>query len=69
MNNNIYIKLNDGKYEYAFNAKEGTQTIERNGQPWRDETGDNLLLAMAQRIDQLEEEVYQLECDAMGDDL
>lgn len=63
MDNNIYITLNDGKYEYTFNAKEGTQVIKRNGQPWRDETGDNLLLEMAQRIDQLEDEVAELEED------
>ena len=60
MDNNIYITLNDGKYEYTFNAKEVAQTIKRNGEPWRDETGDNLLLAMAQRIDQLEDEVDDL---------
>ncbi|UZV41236.1 hypothetical protein vBVpaMR16F_170 [Vibrio phage vB_VpaM_R16F] len=63
MNNSIYITLNDGKYEYVFNSKDGTQTIKRNGQPWRDETGDNLLLAMAQRIYQLEDEVVELEED------
>lgn len=69
MNGNIYITLSDGKYEYEFDHQKGAQTIKRNGKDWRDETGDNLILAMAQRIDELEEEVYQLECDAMGDDL
>jgi len=72
MNNDIYTTLNDGKYEYTFNSKEGSQTIKRNGLPWRDETGDNLLLAMAQRIDQLEDEVAELEetlaAERAGDD-
>ncbi|UUW39756.1 hypothetical protein VP14_069 [Vibrio phage VPMCC14] len=61
MNNDICTELNDGKYKYYFNSQKGTQIIKRNGQDWRDETGDKLILAMAQRIDQLEDEVFELQ--------
>ncbi|CAH9014727.1 putative coil containing protein [Vibrio phage 249E41-1] len=52
MSNKINIKLDDGKYEYTF--ENGTQIIKRNGEQWRDETGDNFLLSMAMRIEELE---------------
>ena len=52
MSAEIYIKLEDGKYEYTFDK--GIQMIKRYGQDWRDETGDSVLLAMAQRIQELE---------------
>ncbi len=54
------------KYTYEYN--DGKQAIFRNGELWREETGDNFILAMAMRIkelqkqvDDLEEEVCQLE--------
>ena len=50
----INIKLED-KYEYIFDN--GSQLIKRNGEPWRDETGDNFILAMAMRIEELEDEL------------
>lgn len=55
----INIILNDGKYEYNF--ADGKQTILRHGEPWRDETGDNLLLAMANMIVSLEEELGNIQ--------
>lgn len=55
MNDKIVIKLNNSKYEYTFDK--GTQTIKRNGEEWRNETGDNFLLALAQRVNDLEWEL------------
>ena len=45
------IILENGKYEYIL--KDGKQHILRHGQKWRDETGDNLILAMAHEIQRL----------------
>ena len=55
MSDKIVIKLDEGKYEYVF--ENGVQTIKRHGGDWRNETGDNLILAMAMRIDELEKEL------------
>ena len=53
------IELEDGKYTYLFNEATGVQECLRYGEPWRKEDliGDNLLLAMAQRIIDLESEI------------
>ena len=56
MSNTINIKLNNGEYEYTF-TENGEQLIKRNGEDWRNETGDNFTLAMAMRIEELEEEL------------
>lgn len=53
MNDEISIQLQEGKYHYLF--QNGKQTITRHGEFWRDETGDNLLLAMAQTIEDYRE--------------
>lgn len=47
-----------GKYKYTF-YQDGTSESYRNNLPWRDTTGDNLILCMAQRIKELEEEVEE----------
>ncbi len=49
------IKLCDGEYEYVYN--EGKQLIFRNGEMWRNVTGDKLILSMARMIESLEEEL------------
>ena len=55
--NKFEIILDNGKYIYEY--RDGVQTIFRNGEFWRDETGDNLLLAMAMQIKELEMQVDQ----------
>ena len=50
---NIIIELEDGKYSYTFDSKTGTQTVTRNGEVWSNETGNNFLLAMAMKIEEL----------------
>lgn len=57
MSNTINIKLNNGEYEYTFTER-GEQQVKRNGLDWRNETGDNFILALAMRIEELE---WQLE--------
>jgi len=54
MNNLLEIPL--GEYHYTL-TKDYQQLITRHGESWRDETGDNLIYAMAQRINDLEEEL------------
>ena len=51
------VKLENGKYLYIFDEVIGSSTVFRKGVIWKDTTGDELLLAMAQRINELEEEL------------
>jgi len=48
----VKIVLEGGKYELVFDAK-GLRAS-RHGEPWRDLTGDKLVLALMQRIEELE---------------
>ena len=57
MSDKIEISLEDGKYLYTY--REGIQIVERYREPWRNETGDNFILAMARRIQDLEEALYK----------
>ena len=52
------IILEDGKYEY--HCKDGEQYALRNGEPWRDLTGDKFIYCMAARIGQLERQRDEL---------
>lgn len=51
------VELENGKYLYIFDEVIGSSTVLRNGVIWKDTTGDGFLLAMAQRINELEEEL------------
>ena len=51
------VELENGKYLYIFDEIIGSSTAFRDGKIWKDTTGDKLLLAMAQRINELEEEL------------
>jgi hypothetical protein len=52
--------LDGGKY--TVRHEHGTNLrADRHGQPWRDLSGDGLILAMAQRIEELEAKVATLE--------
>ena len=52
------IELQQGKYIYEFDEASGKQEIYRHGELWRHETGDGFLLALAQRIEELEDELW-----------
>ncbi len=49
----LNIELQDGKYTVQCDET-GKLWALRNGKPWRDLTGDKLILALASRIDELE---------------
>ena len=51
------VKLENGKYLYSFDEVIGSSTVFLDGKIWKDTTDDELLLAMAQRINELEEEL------------
>lgn len=46
-----------GKYTYIFDN--GAQKALRYGEDWRDLTGDNLVYAMACRIEELDEQLVK----------
>jgi hypothetical protein len=48
----IEAELYDGKYKVVFDGK-GNLYAERYGKPWRDMTGDGMVLAMLQEINRL----------------
>lgn len=50
----IRLLLEGGKYEYRFYEKGGQECL-RYGIPWRQLTGDNLILAMANKIQEQQE--------------
>ena len=54
----VKIELHQGKYIYEFDEASGKQEVYRHGELWRDETGNGFLLAMAQRIEELEEVLW-----------
>ena len=56
------IELEGGKYVLHFDETNGTFIADRHGQHcWRDMTGDGMVLAMFQRIQDLEEQVTDVE--------
>ena len=46
------MRVELGEYTYLFDETTGKSTALRNNPPWKDTCGDNLLLAMAQRIEE-----------------
>lgn len=56
------MKIELGKYTYIFDEKTGVQEALRHGEPWRKEdlVGDNLVLAMAMKIEELQQELGDL---------
>ena len=55
------MRIELGKYTYLFDETTGKSTVLRNNLPWRDTVGDNFILTMAQRIEELEEEAIDQE--------
>lgn len=50
------IHLCDGKYIITHDNGNNLQAL-RHGQPWRDLVGDGLVLALVQRIEELQEQI------------
>ena len=53
------IKLEESKYTYELDENSGRQRVRRYDGDWDDFTGDNFTLAMAQRIEALQEAVKE----------
>lgn len=51
----IDLKLEDGKYRVAYDLKNGVAQAFRNGEPWRDLIGDNLIHALASDLSEAQE--------------
>lgn len=51
------IELEDRKYEVVFEEKTGELYANRYSKRWREMAGDKLVLAMIQRIEELETEL------------
>lgn len=50
------VKVND-EYTITIDFPKGVFHATRHGEPWRDLTGDQLVLALCNRIEDLEEEL------------
>lgn len=50
------IELCDGKYTYVLNEITGEQYALRNGETWRDLTGDKFVMSLAQMVESLVKE-------------
>ena len=51
------MRIELGKYTYLLEETTGESEALRNNLPWKETTGDNLLIAMASRIKELEYEI------------
>ncbi len=51
-NPNLSVTVADGKYTLVF-TPDGHLSALRYGQPWRDLTGDGMVLALVQEVDKL----------------
>lgn len=56
------IILEDGKYTVLHENGINLRAL-RHGEPWRELTGDGLVLAMAQRIEELQEQLQAIESE------
>ena len=56
------IVLEDGKYTVLHENGTNLRAL-RHGEPWRELTGDGLVLAMAQRIEELEAQLQAIESE------
>lgn len=56
------VVLDNGKYEVVVESAPGHHRFHalRYGEPWRDLTGDGMIMAMLYRIQELEEKVKTL---------
>lgn len=60
MSDRMIHKFAEGKYTVIFEG--GDLRVERHGTPWRGLTGDGLVLAMLQEVDDLKAKVEALSC-------
>ena len=63
--NPLEITVGDGKYT-VVQTSDGRLVCRRNGEPWRDLTGDKLVLCLAQELDSARAEIRFLRQDSEG---
>ena len=67
----MVVTCGDGKYTWEFDETSGKLTCLRNGEKWRDETGDGAILALLQHASDLQEKIQMakgcLVCAGIGD--
>lgn len=56
----IKVELENGKYTILHDEEHGGITVLRYRERWRNETGNKLMLAMTQRILELESELEEM---------
>ena len=56
----LHVSIQNGKYKVVQRFK-GALEVLRYNQYWRDETGDNLILCLAQEIDELRDVLYKIQ--------
>lgn len=56
----VQIDLYDGKYTVLHDEDHGGITILRHNEAWRNETGDGLILAMIQKIQEQKNKIESL---------
>ena len=62
--NPLEITVGDGKYT-VVQTTDGRVVARRNGEPWRDITGDKLLLCLAQELEAARAEIRSLHRDEL----
>ena len=62
--NPLEITVGDGKYT-VVQTPDGRLVCRRNGEPWRDLTGDKLVLCLAQELDAARAEIRALHQDEL----
>jgi len=62
--NPLEITVGDGKYT-VVQTSDGRLVCRRNGEPWRDLTGDKLVLCLAQELDSARAEIRSLHGDEL----
>ena len=62
--NHLEITVGDGKYT-VIQTNGGRMLATRNGEPWRDLTGDKLVLCLAQELDSARAEIRALHQDEL----
>lgn len=60
MSDRMIHKFAEGKYTVIFEG--GKLRAERHGTPWRSMTGDGMVLAMLQEVDELKTKVENMAC-------
>lgn len=54
------VEIEGGKYAVVFDRESGALHAERNGDAWRDLTGDKLVYALAAEVERLREVVAEV---------